>query len=78
MDRTIDPQAHFDFASDNCSGICPEAMAALTEANAGYVPGYGEDDWTRKACNMLRDIFEIECDVYFCFNGTAANSTGLT
>jgi threonine aldolase len=24
------------FASDNCSGICPEAWAAIAEANVGH------------------------------------------
>ena len=65
------------FASDNNSGICPEAWAALEEANHGHTPGYGEDPWTRKAANLIRDLFETKCEVYFVFNGTAANSLAL-
>jgi len=71
------PDAHFGFASDNCAGICPEALQALSEANEGFVPGYGEDPWTRKACDLLRELFEIDCEVFFCFNGTAANATTI-
>jgi len=65
------------FASDNTAAICPEAWAALEQANAGYAPSYGEDEWTAKVCGRIRDIFEIECDVYFVFTGTAANAVGL-
>ena len=65
------------FASDNYAGICPEAMAAFAAANAGHAPAYGEDDWTRKVSERLRALFETDCDVYFVFNGTAANSLAL-
>ena len=65
------------FASDNCAGICPEALQALLDANAGDAPGYGEDDWTRRVSDRLRALFETDCDVYFVFNGTAANSLAL-
>ncbi len=61
-------------ASDNYAGICPEAWAALAEANHGHAPGYGEDDWTARASDAIRQIFEIHCEVFFVFNGTAANS----
>jgi threonine aldolase len=66
------------FASDNTSGICPEAMQALQEANEGYELSYGEDRWTREACDLLRAVFETDCDVFFVFNGTAANSLALS
>jgi threonine aldolase len=65
------------FASDNCAGICPEAFAALTEANRGHAPSYGNDPWTQKASDLLRDLFETRCEVFFVFNGTAANSLAL-
>ena len=65
------------FASDNYAGICPEALAALQAANAGHAPAYGEDEWTQRVSDRLRDLFETDCDVYFVFNGTAANSLAL-
>ena len=49
----------------------------MERANAGYEPSYGEDEWTVKVCQRIRDIFEVDCDVYFVFTGTAANSLGL-
>jgi threonine aldolase len=65
------------FASDNYAGICPEAMAALEAANAGYATSYGDDEWTARACASIRDLFETDCEVFFVFNGTAANSLAL-
>ncbi len=65
------------FASDNTAGICPEAFQAMVEANHGTAVPYGEDSWTRSAVEHLREIFEVDCDVFFTFNGTAANSLAL-
>jgi threonine aldolase len=66
-----------EFSSDNVAPICPEAWAALQEANAHYAPSYGEDRWTARACDRIREIFETNCDVYFVFTGTAANALSL-
>jgi threonine aldolase len=65
------------FASDNTAGVCPEAWAAMEIANAGFVPSYGDDRWTTEASDLFRELFETDCDVYFVFNGTAANSLAL-
>ena len=67
----------YHFASDNTAGITPEAWAALAAANEGYAPGYGEDAWTAKASDLIRELFEMDCEVFFTFNGTAANSLAL-
>ncbi len=65
------------FGSDNYAGICPEAWAAMDEANRGFAPAYGDDVWTERASNAFREMFETDCDVFFVFNGTAANSLAL-
>jgi threonine aldolase len=65
------------FASDNYSGICPEAWAATDVANRGHVSGYGDDPWTAAAADAFRELFETDCEVFFAFNGTAANSLAL-
>ncbi|MDE3010634.1 MAG: low specificity L-threonine aldolase [Pseudomonadota bacterium] len=65
------------FASDNYAGICPEAWAAMAEANHGHQPAYGEDPWTQRAADAFRALFETDCEVFFAFNGTAANSLAL-
>lgn len=66
------------FASDNYAGSTPEAWAALDEARLGHARAYGDDEWTDRASNLLRDLFETDCDVFFVFNGTAANSLALS
>jgi len=66
-----------DFASDNTAGICPEAWEACARANEGYLPSYGNDAWTDRAADLLRELFETDCEVFFVFNGTAANSLAL-
>lgn len=65
------------FASDNYAGICPEAWEALGRANVGHSPGYGEDAWTARAADLLRELFEFDCDMFFAFNGTASNALAL-
>ena len=65
------------FASDNTSGMCPEALDAILESNHGSAPPYGDDPWTCRASDLMRDLFEVDCDVFFTFNGTAANSLAL-
>jgi len=65
------------FGSDNYAGICPEAWAAMESANRGCASSYGEDPWTALASNAFRKLFETDCDVFFVFNGTAANSLAL-
>lgn len=65
------------FASDNYAGICPEALAAIIEANQGHASAYGDDAWTQRAADSLRKLFEGDAEVFFVFNGTAANSLAL-
>lgn len=75
--KTIPNTTRRQFASDNNAGICPEAWSALAEANQGHARGYGDDPWTEKASDLIRQIFETDCEVFFVFNGTAANSLSL-
>lgn len=65
------------FASDNYAGSTPEAWAALEEARHGHAPAYGDDEWTDRAAKGIRDLFETDCEVFFVFNGTSANSLAL-
>ncbi|MGD1942949.1 MAG: threonine aldolase family protein [Leptolyngbyaceae cyanobacterium] len=66
------------FASDNYSGMCPEAIAALLAANQGHAIAYGDDPWTQRAADRFREIFETDCEVFFVFSGTAGNSLALS
>ena len=67
----------YELASDNTAGICPPAWAALEQANADAVASYGDDRWTGRVADLVREIFETDCESYFVFNGTAANSLAL-
>ncbi len=69
--------ANYTFASDNTAGVCPEALAALQAANAAPAPSYGDDAHTAEAKRRFNELFETECDVFFVFNGTAANALAL-
>jgi len=72
------PPTPQQFASDNYAGICPEAWAAMQAANAGSMPAYGEDPWTARAADAFRDLFDKpDAQVFFAFNGTAANALAL-
>lgn len=64
-------------ASDNYSGLCPEALLSLSEVNSGHELSYGRDRFTAEACDLIRDIFERECEVFFVFNGTAGNALAI-
>ena len=66
------------FGSDNYAGVCPEALGALLDANAsGHHTGYGDDAYTERACDRIRALFATDCDVFFVFNGSAANALSL-
>ncbi|HXF55222.1 MAG TPA: low specificity L-threonine aldolase [Hyphomicrobiaceae bacterium] len=66
------------FASDNNAGICPAALEAMLRANAaGHAPAYGEDAWTATAKERLASLFDTDVEVFFVFNGTAANALAL-
>lgn len=65
------------FASDNNSGVHPEIMKALNEANEGHTFAYGDDNYTREAYKRFHEIFGEDTEIYFVFLGTAANVLGL-
>jgi threonine aldolase len=65
------------FASDNTAGICPEALAAFNAASDGFAASYGNDSATRVVCDRLRQLFDADAEIFFVFNGTAANSLAL-
>lgn len=65
------------FASDNTAAICPEAWAALAEANQEAVVSYGGDRWSERLHAQVIELFETDCETHLVFNGTAANSLAL-
>ena len=65
------------FGSDNHAGIHPRILSAIAEANTGHAPSYGTDEWSQKAEKAFQNHFGPETEVFFVFNGTAANVTAL-
>lgn len=66
------------FASDNNAGVHPSVLEALASVNHDFSLSYGDDSVTRKAEARFREVFETDCDVFFVFNGTAANVLSLS
>ena len=65
------------FASDNNAGIHPEVLQALAAANTGHTVGYGDDPYTAAAVRKFEEHLGPDIDVFFVFNGTAANVLSL-
>jgi len=65
------------FASDNNAGVHPEVLKAIAAANQGHVVGYGDDPYTSSAVRQFKRHFGPDIEVFFVFNGTAANCLGL-
>lgn len=65
------------FASDNNATVHPEVMEAIGRINQGHVVGYGDDPHTESAVARFREIFGKDVEVFFVFNGTAANVLSL-
>jgi threonine aldolase len=66
------------FASDNYSGVHPEIMQALANANTAHAGSYGNDEYTERATQKFKDLFGQNIEVFFVYNGTAANVLGLS
>jgi len=65
------------FGSDNHSGVHPEVLAAIEAANTGHTGAYGDDPWTRRAEDALRDVFGADSVPILVANGTGANLIAL-
>jgi threonine aldolase len=75
--RLHDPELR-GFASDNYAGAHPEILAAIAEANEGHQISYGEDVYTERLHERIRELFGEQAEVFPVFNGTGANVTALT
>ena len=66
------------FASDNYAGAHPEVLAAIADANGGHQISYGEDVYTARLQEVMKEHFGDTAETFPVFNGTGANVTGLT
>jgi threonine aldolase len=65
------------FASDNNAGVHPDILKAIGAANQGHVVGYGDDAYTHSAQALFKKQLGEDIQVFFVFNGTAANCLSL-
>jgi len=66
------------FASDNYSGVHPEIMEALHQANHEHMSSYGADEISARVVKKFKSLFGDDTEVFFVYNGTGANVSGLT
>lgn len=64
------------FFSDNAARACPEALAAIADANR-LDSAYDGDAWSQRLDGALSDLFETEVAALWVSTGTAANSLAL-
>jgi threonine aldolase len=64
------------FFSDNAARACPEALAAISDANR-LDTAYDGDAWSRRLDGALSKLFETEVAAFWVSTGTAANSLAL-
>lgn len=61
------------FGSDNHSGISPEILQAIADANIDHALAYGDDEYTQRLTQRIQDTFGPTAVPYLVFNGTGAN-----
>lgn len=66
------------FASDNNAGVSNEVLQKMMEVNIGHTIGYGDDNYTRLAVDVLKTNFGDKAIPFLVFTGTAANVLGIT
>src|SRR6478609_4377611 len=66
------------FASDNYSGVHPEIMQAIANANHEHAGSYGSDEYNERAIKKFKTLFGENIEVFFVYNGTGANVLGLS
>ncbi len=67
-----------NFASDNIVGASAPVLQAITQANAGAMAAYGNDEISKRVKARFNEIFEREVSVFFVTTGTAANALALS
>jgi threonine aldolase len=65
------------FASDNYSGVHPDVLTAIADANDGHQVSYGEDVYTAQLQEVCARHFGAATQTFPVFNGTGANVVGL-
>lgn len=68
-----------ELRSDNCAGVSPEVLQAITDANTGSALAYGGDAWSDRLRERVAEVFEYpNVRVFPVGTGTAANALALS
>jgi threonine aldolase len=65
------------FGSDNNSGVHPDVMKAIEEANTDHATAYGSDLLSKRFSDRIKEIFGETAEAVIVFNGTGANVVAL-
>ena len=65
------------FGSDNHSGISPEVLKAIADANVDHALAYGDDEYCARVEQLFKQHFGNQAVVSFLFNGTGANTMAI-
>jgi threonine aldolase len=69
----------YSFKNDYSEGAHPRILSALIESNMEQVDGYGEDQYTRKAVELLKQrIGRDNIDIHLFPGGTQTNLTAIS
>lgn len=69
----------YSFKNDYSEGAHPNILRALMETNLEQVEGYGEDYYTHKAVELLKEnIKKKDIDIHLFSGGTQTNLTALS
>ena len=67
------------FESDYIMGAHPEVLRRLAETNLEPLPGYGNDIYTKRAADKIREACKRpDADVFFITGGTQTNSVVIS
>jgi threonine aldolase len=66
------------FSSDNTAGAAPSVLQAIMDAGTHIQQPYGNDGHSKRAQQLLEEIFECSLSVFLVPIGTASNLSALT
>ncbi len=66
------------FGSDNHAGTHPELLKSIIECNTEHMASYGTDEYSNLSLQAFKKLFGQQTEVFFVFNGTAANTLSLS
>ncbi|WP_250675447.1 aminotransferase class I/II-fold pyridoxal phosphate-dependent enzyme (plasmid) [Paraclostridium ghonii] len=69
----------YSFKNDYSEGFHPNILNALIKSNLEQCEGYGNDKYSLKAIELLKEKFELEnSDIHFFVGGTQTNLTAIS